>query len=221
MNNYIDYKELARMRLFFGIEPEEIGGLLGCVSARRSSYSKNDLIVEEGSYVSDFGVILSGHARSVKWDASGKVTIITYLEKGGEIGALLAASPERKSSVYVQAVDDVSVLLIPYDRLLARCAAACQKHETLLRNFISIVAEKGLMLHERMSCLLKPSVRDKVLMYLSREARERQSRMFSIPLNRNEMAEYLNVERSALSRELSAMKRDGLIDYHRNSFKLY
>jgi CRP-like cAMP-binding protein len=142
------------------------------------------------------------------------------LQKGSEIGVLLAASPEYDSPVSVQAQEDVSVLLIPYDRLFARCKRACQKHETLLRNYIGIVAEKGLVLHERMNCLLKPTLRDKILTYLMRVSREQQSRTVSIPMNRNAMAEYLNIERSALSRELSCMKRDGLIDYHKNGFKL-
>ncbi len=97
---------------------------------------------------------------------------------------------------------------------------ACPRHEKLLRNYLGIVAEKGLVLHERIDCLLKPSLREKIMNYLLRVSREQQSRTFSIPMNRNEMADYLNIERSALSRELSRMKRDGLIDYHRDSFKL-
>ncbi len=133
---------------------------------------------------------------------------------------MLAASPDRKSTVFVQAADDVSALLIPYDNLLVRCKNACLKHEVLLRNYIAAVAEKGLVLHERISCLIRPTVRDKILTYLRQASREKQSRVFDIPLNRNAMAEYLNVERSALSRELSAMKRDGLIDYYKNSFRL-
>ena len=89
-----------------------------------------------------------------------------------------------------------------------------------MKNYISIVAEKGLVLHERINCLLKPTVREKIMAYLLRVSREQARSSFQIPLNRNAMAEYLNVERSALSRELSGMKRDGLIDYHRNHFTL-
>ncbi len=216
----VDYEELSRMEMFSGIEPGELAELLGCLSARRAEYAKDEFIVEEGNYVPDFGVILSGHGRSVKWDASGRMFIVTLLEKGSVIGVLLAARRERESSVFVQAVDDAAVLLIPFDKLVARCERACSKHEVLLRNYISAVADKGLVLHERISCLLRPTVREKVMLYLRQAAKERRSRVFDIPLNRNAMAEYLNVERSALSRELSAMKRDGLIDYHLNSFKL-
>lgn len=218
MTEYIE--DLARTKLFFGIAPDEIPGLLDCVHARRVEYAKGDYIVEEGCDVYDFGVMLSGHGRSIKWDTSDRLIIITLLEKGSEIGVMLAASPEHKSPVSVQAQDDVSVLQIPYDRILARCPKGCPKHERLLRNYIAIVAQKGLVLHERIDCLLKPTLRDKILTYLLRMSREQQSRTFSIPMNRNAMAEYLNIERSALSRELSCMKRDGLIDYHRNSFRI-
>jgi CRP-like cAMP-binding protein len=216
----IDYEELSRMKLFAGIEPGELASLLGCVSARQATYAKDEFIIEEGDHVAEFGVVLAGRGRSVKWDASGRMVIITLLEKGGVFGVLLAARQEQKSSVFIQALDELSVLLLPYDELVARCERNCQKHERLLRNYISAMADKGLELHERISCLLRPTIRDKIITYLRQISRERQSRIFEIPLNRNTMAEYLNVERSALSRELSAMKRDSIIDYHRNSFKL-
>ena len=218
MNKNIEI--LAKTALFSGIAPEEIIVLLNCVNAKYSRFRKDDLIIEEGEDVREFGIMLSGHARSIKWDASDKIIIITLLNQGNEIGVLLAARPGHKSSVWVQAQDDVEVLQISYDRMISRCKENCPKHETMLRNYISIVADKGLDLHERINCLLKPTLREKIITYLLRESHEKQSRFFSIPMNRNVMAEYLNIERSALSRELSYMKRDGLIDYHKNSFKL-
>jgi len=90
-----------------------------------------------------------------------------------------------------------------------------------LRNYINVVAEKGLELHERINCLLKPTVRDKILTFLRRTAKEQQSPSFTIAMDRNDMAEYLNVERSALSRELSRMKKEGLIDYQKNWFEMH
>lgn len=219
MKEYIPV--LAQTKMFSGIAPDEIFPLLDCIHARRAEYSKGDFIIEEGASIYDFGIMLSGHGRSIKWDAQDRLIMISLLEPGSEIGVLLAASPEHKSPVFVQAQDAVSVLHIPYNRLLDRCPETCPKHERLLRNYISIVAEKGLLLHERIDCLLKPSLRGKILTYLLRMSRDQQSRVFEIPMNRNEMAEYLNIERSALSRELSCMKRDGIIDYYRNSFRLF
>lgn len=210
----------ANTRLFDGITPEEADGLLECVHARRVEYAKGELMVEEGSATPCFGLVLSGYAHSVKRDASGRMIIIALLQKGSVFGVLVAASQDCASPVSVEAQDHVSALLIPFDRIITRCEKACPQHDRLLRNYVRIVAEKGLELHERLACLLKPTVRDKIMAYLTQTAREQKSRLFVVPLNRNAMAEYLNVERSALSRELSNMKRDELIDYHLNRFKL-
>ena len=218
MTDYID--DLPYMNLFSGISPEDLPNLLSCLHARCEHYKKDDLIIEEGSHVFEFGIMLSGHGRSIKWDASGRVILITLLKKGSEIGVILAASIDHKSPVSVQAQDDVSVLMIPYDRVLARCAQGCSCHETLLRNYINIVAEKGLVLHERIDCLLRPTARGKIIAFLERLSRDQHNREVTAPFNRNAMSEYLDIERSALSRELSNMKMDGLIEYHRENFKL-
>lgn len=218
MNELIE--DLKQTNLFLGMEPQEIEGVLHCLCIRYAHYVKGDNIIEEGNKVYDFGIMLSGYGRAIKWDPSGRLITITMLKKGSEIGAILAASLEHKSPVTVQAQDDALVLQIPFERVLTRCERACPRHEQLLRNYISIVAEKGLVLHERIDCLLRPTIREKVLTYLWRVSREQQNKTFTIPMDRNTMAEYLNVERSALSRELSYMKRDGIIDYHKNSFRL-
>ncbi|MEA4816039.1 MAG: Crp/Fnr family transcriptional regulator [Lachnospiraceae bacterium] len=218
MKEYI--KDLADTNLFSGITPNEISGLLDCVHAKLVDYEKDEFILEEGNRTYDFGIILSGRARAIKWDSTDRVIIITLLQKGSEIGVILAASLDHKSPVSVQAQEKVSILLIPFDYLLARCKKSCPCHERLLRNYINIVAEKGLLLHERMNCLLKPTVREKIMTYLMRVSCEKQSLDFVLPFNRNGMAEYLNVERSALSRELSNMKKDKVIDYNKNSFRL-
>lgn len=142
------------------------------------------------------------------------------LEQGSEIGAILAASNGYRSPVTVQAKDSVSVLFIPFDLIIKPNQVCYPYQEQLLRNAIHIVAKKGLSLHERIRCLLQPSIRDKVMTYLQQVSTE-QTGTFTIAMNRNELAEYLNVERSALSRELSKMKHDGLIHYHKNSFQLF
>lgn len=211
---------LAQTDLFTGIPPDELPRLLDCIHAKRVNYRKGEWIIEEGSGVYDFGIVLSGHGRSVKWDEADKLIILTLLEPGAEIGVLLAASRSHRSPVAVQAEEDMSVLQIPFERVWSRCPNACPHHDRFLRNYMYIVAEKGLVLHERIDCLLKSTVREKIETYLLRISRESQSRFFTIPMDRNAMAAYLNIERSALSRELSHMKSDGLIDYHKNSFRL-
>lgn len=193
---------------------------LKCINARSIKFKKDEFIIEAGRATNYFGILLEGSARSIKWDASGKLVIVTMVEKGGAIGVFLAASEGRVSPLSVQATSDSTVMTIPFSRIITRCKKYCPHHEKLLQNFISLIAEKGLELHERINCLLEPTVRDKILTYLSKISREQQSRIIILPINRNIMAEYLNVERSALSRELSRMKKDGLINYRKNSFEI-
>ena len=190
---------------------------LQCDNAQSVSFKKDEFIIEAGELTESFGILLEGGAHSLKWDASGKVIIISIIEKGGAIGILLIG---RESPLSVQATEDSVVLMLPFAQLFSRCEKNCAHHEKLLQGYIALTAEKGLELHERINCLLEPTVRKKILTYLQKISHEKKSRTFILPINRNIMAEYLNVERSALSRELSRMKKDGLIDYHKNSFKL-
>lgn len=212
---------LEQTGLFAGMAPNEIEAMLGCLNARSMEYKKNEMVVWVGDKISDIGIVLSGHGRSLKEDLSGKTVIVTFLEKGSLIGVLLAASRERQSPVSVQALDHLSVLFIPIENVLKRCAKVCARHDRLLRNVLDGIAEKALVLHDRNDCLIKPTVREKVLTYLTRVANEQKSHTLIIPLDRSAMAEYLNVDRSALSRELSQMRKDGLIDFDKNNFRLF
>jgi CRP-like cAMP-binding protein len=192
MDEYL--KDLAQTSLFSGIKPDEIPGLLHCLHIRRAEYKKDELIIEEGSMVYDFGIIVSGHGRSIKWDEfTDRIITITLLKKGSLVGVMLAASLEHKSPISVQAQDTVSVIFFPFDRVLSRCKKGCSCHDKLLRNFISAVAEKGLVLHERIDCLLKPTAREKILAYLTRVSHEQKSRIVTIPINRNGMAKNRNI----------------------------
>lgn len=218
MKDYLH--DLSKMKLFSGMKTNEIEKLLDCLQAKLVHYTSDEFIIEEGDNIHTFGIILSGHARSMKWDSFDHIIILTLLEKGSEVGIMLAAQPEKESPVYIQAQDNVTVLQISYHMMFTNSVKSCLKYETFLRNYIAIVAEKGILLHERITCLTKTTVREKILTYLYDISHKQKSSVIQLPLNRNELSEYLNIERSALSRELSNMKKDGLIDYHLNTFKL-
>lgn len=212
---------LEQTDIFAGIASNDIEEMMGCLKARSIAYEKNEMVLWEGDKVEDIGIVLSGHGRSIKEDISGKTVIVTLLEKGSLIGVLLAASRERKSPVSVQALSHLSVLFIPMENVLKRCTKACERHDRLLRNVLDGIAEKALVLHDRNDCLIKPSIREKLLTYLTGVAKTQGSCTITLPFDRCAMAEYLNVNRSALSRELSKMRKDGLIDFYKNSFRLF
>lgn len=211
---------LERSVLFAGIPPDKIEEMLVCLPARREEYPAGAFVLREGEKTGDVGLVLSGHAVSLKTDGRGEELILTLLEQGSFLGILIAASRDRQSPVSVRASSPLSVIYFPADRLSLPCEKNCPEHQRLTRNFLSGIAEKSLTLNDRIDCLVRRSVREKVLIYLRHIARQRNSRSFSIPLSREAMAGYLNVERSALSRELSRMKADGLIDYRKNHFRL-
>lgn len=208
-------------KLFNSISEEDIGHLLLCLKARSKEYKNETVVIEEGSRIHSFGILLSGSGRSYKTDAEGNVITITLLNEGSEIGVLLAASPDQLSPVSV-AVDKGSlVAFIPYGSLLESCRSNCPCHTQLIRNYIEIVADKGLILHERLDCLLRPTARSKIMVYLRKYSSTADGGNFTIPMDRKAMAEYLNMDRSALSRELSNMKKEHLIDYYKSTFRLY
>lgn len=212
---------LTHTRLFAGIGEEETGRLLACLNARVIEYQKNTVIVEEGSPVSAFGILLAGSGRSYKTDLEGRTLTITLLKEGSEIGVLLAASPNSKSPVSVSVNQGSRILFLSHDAMLYGQAKNCSGYGALLSNFMSIVAGKGLVLHERIDCLLRPTAREKIMAYLQNQSAAQGSAAFTVPLDRSAMAEYLNMDRSALSRELSRMKQDKILDFHKSTFRLY
>ena len=211
---------LAQSSLFSGIEPNDIQKMLVCLSATRKEYDKDEMVVCEGDPVNEIGIIVQGTAQSTKLSVTGKQTIVSLHYPGGYTAVLTAASRTRKCPMSVQALEPLSVIFIPIKNVLANCSKSCTAHEQLLGNLFDSIAERALELHDRNDCLIMPTIRDKVLTYLTRLSRESETQVVSIPFNRDAMAQYLNVDRSALSRELSMMKRDGLIDFYKNEFKL-
>lgn len=213
------YTEILMKSPFFkGVPKEEISLILSRLSARHRKYGTGETILWEGDRVQEVGILLTGSARSMKTDLDGRQVLITLLSPGSYIGVLLAASKARTSPVSVQAQAPSQVLFMPIGEILRRSDCPC--HATLLENLLNGIAEKALVLHDRNNCLIQPSIREKVLTFLTMESKIEGACTFQLAMGRDAMAEYLNVDRSALSRELSRMKRDGLIDYHKSWFKL-
>lgn len=212
------WEVLGQSALFKGINTSDINGMLDCLTAEEIHYKTGQYILWKGDEVHKVGILLSGKARSTKTGLDGKLVIVTLLEPGSCIGVLLAASTDRKSPVSVEMLEDGAAIFISIQNILKR--SHCPHHYVLLENLLNGIAEKALILHDRNDCLIKPSIREKVLTFLKSQTLNSNSKEFTIPMNRNAMAEYLDVDRSALSRELSWMQRDGLIEFEKNWFLL-
>ncbi|MCL2036279.1 MAG: Crp/Fnr family transcriptional regulator [Oscillospiraceae bacterium] len=219
--NY-SHSGLGRLALFAGMNSDEIKQLCDCFDLRTADYRKGEIIVSEGEAVKRFAVVLAGNARSFKTDVSGKVFTVSVIEEGGYIGILLAGQ-DKLSPVTVEATDRLTVLSLPFEKVTRQCRQSCAGHSKLLNNFICGISQKAIHLYERIDCLIKPSMREKILAYMAQQPRLSQTKnayQVILSFDREKFAEYLNADRSALSRELSAMKKEGIIDYHRNVFKI-
>ena len=211
---------LSQNILFHGIKSSDIPTLLEELSAIQIHLGKGQELIRRGDPVSNVYILLSGRANAVRVDYSGNAFIYARLEPGSIFGDMLAAGKEKKSLVTIETLTQAQVLSIPFQNLLTSPHSNRENHLLLLQNLISMYSEKYFALLERVGCLSAPTLRKKIMRYLLGESRLQNRDIFRIPFDRAGLAAYLGADRSALSRELSKMKRDGLIDYEKNSFKI-
>lgn len=212
-----ELETLAVCGLFCGIERPE--RMLGCLHGEYAEYAKNDILWRIGDPVHSCAVILSGSVRAETVNAAGQHTLMAHHGPGALVGDILMATPGGKSPVYVIASGDTTVLLLPFQQIMGGCANCCPEHLRLRENLISEIARKYWAQRQRMGCLAQNSLRSRIAMYLLERAGTTDT-PFSLGIRREDMADYLCVNRSAMSRELSRMKTDGLIDFYRDTFRL-
>jgi len=211
---------LLDCRLFAGIKGGELEKMLDCLSARQKSFAKNSFIFSEGDKIEQVGIVLSGTVHIVRDDFWGKRTIVTLIRPGELFGEAFACADVEKLPVSVLAAEDSEILFINTKRIIMTCPAACIYHSNLIKNLTVLLAERSVALIQKLEHITQASTREKLLSYLSEEARLAGKNTFCIPFNREELAGYLSVERSAMSAELSKMRKDGLIVFQKNNFEL-
>lgn len=210
---------LRKCPLFDGMNDAQINAMLSCLSARRKEYSGGEYILAAGDKASAVGIVLNGCVQIVKEDVWGGRAIIGIAQAGELFGEALPYLENNILPVSVIAAERTQALLMDPEKLLAACASVCQYHTRLIMNLVGIMAEKNMMLTRKLEHVMKHTTREKLLSYLSEEAAGK-GLSFDIPLDRQGLADYLSVDRSALSRELSAMRREGILDFIRNRFTI-
>ena len=206
--------------LFEGIEGEDRKSVLGCVGYHISAFRKGDPIAFEDENIRHVGLLLSGSVDMVKEDIWGSKTMLVRITKGGIFGETFACGDDNTSVVTFLVSEDAKILFIPFSRTMRSCSMACAFHQKLIENMLHVIANKNRDLMRKVEVVSKRTIREKLLAYLSIQAQTQQSRYIEIPLGRVELAEYLCVDRSALTRELVKMKEEGILDYDRNCFRL-
>ena len=206
--------------LFAGIKREDMGAMLHCIGYHISSFSRGEIIAFEGEHLKHIGIVLSGRVDMVKEDLWGNKTMLLRMGRNEIFGETFACGDDSLSTVTFLVSEDAAVMFMPFSRVMHSCTMACGFHHRLIENMVRLIAGKNRELMQKVDVVSKRTIREKLLAYLSIQAQQQRQRYFEIPLGRVELAEYLCVDRSALTRELAKMKEDGLIDYDRNHFRI-
>lgn len=218
MKKYLDV--LKKCPLFAGIEDEELFRMLKCRGAVVESFDKKYTIFAEGSHARHVGIMLSGSAQLVGNDFYGNRSIIASVEAPEVFGEAFACADVKSLPISVIATEPCEVMFIECARILHTCSNNCSFHGQLIFNLMKDLATKNLAFHQKIDITSKRSTRDKLMTYLMHQAKKAGGSSFDIPFNRQELADYLEVERSGLSVEISKLIREGVIESNKKHFKL-
>ncbi len=204
--------------LFRGISQDDLPRMLNCLNARRTRHSRQDLILREGEKISELGFVLFGQAQVTKDDYMGNRTIFADILPGDVFAEAYAFRKELPVPINVISITESEILWLDCGRITGICSKVCNFHTKLVENLLFIMASKNILLNRKIEHISKRTTREKLLAYLSDQAFLQGSRAFSIPFNRQELADYLCVDRSAMSSELSKLQSEGIIRYKLNHF---
>ena len=206
--------------LFNGMEETEINAILQCSGAFSKKYQKNDIIIHTEDEIKNIGLILNGKIEIIREDFLGNRNIIANLSNGDLFAETFSCAGVMISPVTVVSLVESEVLFFNYDRIITTCSENCKFHNSLIKNMLKILAQRNMLLNSKINLLSQRTIREKLLSYFSMIIMQNKSKKFRIPFSRNQLAEFICVDRSALSRELSKMKEEGLLKFEKDDFEL-
>ena len=212
------YSILKSNPLWGDIGFEEFSSMVACMEARQRIFLKGDIIVMAGNPINQIGLIISGSVKVIREDYDGNILLMSELGASDLFGEVFACAGLDQSPVTIQASEKVEILFINFRKVLTTCSSACSFHTKLIENMLQLIALKTLVLNQQIDILSKRTTRDKLIAFF--EMHRNGARRFTIPFNREEMANYLCVDRSAMSHELGKMRNDGLIKFKKNFFEI-
>lgn len=218
MEKYIPI--LKRTQLFSGVGEEEIGAMLNCLQAKLCTYKKGEYVLRQGEHLDKILVLVGGKLHIQRDDYWGNRSIINMVSIGEMFGEAYVAPESGTLMNDVLAVEDSEVIFFDVKRIITVCSAACRFHSMVVQNLFFEISDKNRKLVQKLTFMTKRTTREKLIAYLSEESKRQNSSEFSIPFNRQQLADYLSVDRSAMSNELCKMRDEGLIEFEKNYFKL-
>ena len=218
MTKYIPL--LKRTRLFAGVTDEEISAMLSCLDARMHVCKKGEYVLRQGEHLNCIVMLVDGELHIQRDDYWGNRSIVNRIAVGEMFGEAYIAPDSGAILNDVVAVEDSTVIFFDARRILTVCSSACRFHSTVVQNLFFAISEKNRRLVQKLGHISKRSTREKLISYLSDEAKRKNSASFTIPFNRQQLADFLSVDRSAMSNELCKMRDEGLLEFDKNQFKL-
>ena len=218
MKNFISI--LKNTKLFSGTDEHDIETMLSCLQAKRRHFRKGEYIFRQGDTVESICILLQGALMIQTDDYWGHRSIISSERPGAMFAEAYAHSDSGAIPNDVIALEDSDVVFFDVLRIMTTCSSACRFHTTTVRNLFFAISEKNRALVQKLGHMSKRSTREKLISYLSQQAKQSGSGSFTIPYNRQQLADFLSVDRSAMSNELSKMRNEGLLEFEKNNFRL-
>ena len=186
--------------------------LLKCLDVKVENFSKKNTIIPEGNHAKHIGIVLSGSAQGIRSDYNGNRSIVSGILPSGIFGEAFACAEEKSTPISVIAKENSEIMLIECSRIMNPCPRVCGFHQKLIFNMMKELARKNMMFLKKIEVISKRTTRDKLMTYLMLESQRHGTNTFDIPFNRQELADYLEVERSGLSVEISKLKNEGILE---------
>lgn len=218
MKKYVSV--LKRTQLFAGVGDDEIASMLSCLGARLYTYKKGEYVLRQGEHLNDIIVLVNGNLHIQKDDYWGNRSILGQIAVGEMFGEAYVAPESGALLNDVVAVDDSAVIFFDVKRIITTCSSVCRFHAMVVQNIFFAISTKNRKLVQKLGHMSKRSTREKLISYLSEEAKRHNSSSFTIPFNRQQLADFLSVDRSAMSNELCKMRDEGMLEFNKNQFKL-
>ncbi len=212
---------LKRTKLFSGVGDDDISTMLSCLEARLLTYKKGEYVLRQGEHLSDILVLAEGSLHIQRDDYWGNRSILGHVGAGEIFGEAYVAPESGTLLNDVITVEDSSVFFFDVKRVISTCSSACRFHTMVVQNLFFAISEKNRGLVQKLDYMSRRTTREKLIAYLSEEARKQNSASITIPFNRQQLADYLSVDRSAMSNELCRMRDEGLLEFEKNRFRLF
>ena len=212
---------LKKTKLFSGVGDEEISTMLSCLGASLFTYKKGEFVLRQGEHLSNILVLVEGSLHIQRDDYWGNRSILGHIGIGEIFGEAYAAPDSGTLLNDVIAVEDSAVYFFDVKRVISTCSSACRFHTMVVQNLFFAISEKNRTLVQKLDYLSRRTTREKLISYLSEEAKKQNSPRITIPFNRQQLADYLSVDRSAMSSELGRMRDEGPLEFEKNRFRLF